>query len=107
MTSVSGGTYVGFQEQFDTADVYGWGSKETAMKRMAMVLVASCIALPALADEVGVRVGPVGGTVGSDRHDTVVKEREVVREREPRDKVIVKEKSDPTVVEKKTIIHHD
>jgi hypothetical protein len=66
--------------------------------------VASCIALPALAEEVGVRVGPVDATVGSSRSETVVKEKEVVKEREPREKVIVKERNDPTVVEKKTII---
>ena len=73
------------------------------MKRIALVLVASCIALPALADEVGVRVGPAEATVGAGRSETVVKEKEVVKEREPRDKVIVKEHNDP-VVEKKTII---
>jgi hypothetical protein len=73
------------------------------MKRIALILVASCVALPALAEEVGVRVGPVDATVGSARSETVVKEK-VVREREPREKVIVKEKHEPAVVEKKTII---
>lgn len=76
------------------------------MKRIALVLVASCLAMPALAEEVGVgvRVGPVDATVGAGSSTTVVKEKEVVREREPREKVIVKERNDPTVVEKKTII---
>ena len=74
------------------------------MKRIALVLVASCLAMPVLAEEVGVRVGPVDATVGSARSETVVKEKEVIREREPREKVIVKEKREPTVVEKKTII---
>ena len=83
------------------------------MKRIAFVLVASCLALPALAEDVGVgvRVGPVGvgATVGSGP-DTVVREREVIREREPRreKEVIIKKERDPDVtVEKKTIIHRD
>jgi hypothetical protein len=67
--------------------------------------------MPAFAEGVGVgvRVGPVGvgATVGSGQ-DRVVREKEVVREREPREKVIVKERHEPTVVEKKTIIKdHD
>ena len=40
-------------------------------------------------------------TTGSD---VVVKEKQVVREREPSSKVIIKEKRDEPVVEKKTII---
>ena len=75
------------------------------INRYALVLVAACFAMPAAAEEVGVGVGPVGVTVGSgpDR----VREREVVREREPRreEKVIIKKDRDPdVVVEKKVII---
>ncbi len=78
------------------------------MKRIILAAVAaSALAVPALADEVGVRVGPVDATVGAGSSETVVKEKEVIKEREPREKVIVKEKTDPTVVEKKTVIHHD
>src|ERR1700750_667504 len=95
---------LGALEQRPAIGVHERGTKETAMKRIAMALVASCIALPALAEEVGVRVGPADATVGSSRSETVVKEKEVVKEREPRDKVIVKERHQPTVVEKKTII---
>jgi hypothetical protein len=79
------------------------------MKRIAILLVASAAIFcsPAVAEEVGVGVGvgPVGAgvTVGSGP-DRVVREKEVVREREPRDKVIVKEHRDEPVVEKKTII---
>ena len=82
------------------------------MKRLAIALVAACVAMPALAEDVGVgvRVGPVGvgvGTTGS-RPTTVIREREVVREREPSDKtVIIKKDRDPdpdVVVKKKTII---
>jgi hypothetical protein len=79
------------------------------MKRVAILLVASaslCCA-PAFAEEVGVGVGvgPVGAgvTIGSGP-DRVVREKEVVREREPRDKVIIEKERRPEVIEKKTII---
>jgi len=79
------------------------------LKHISILAVASAalFALPAMAEEVGVGVGvgPVGAgvTVGSS-HDRVVREREVIREREPRDKVIIKKERRPDVVEKKTII---
>jgi hypothetical protein len=78
------------------------------MRRFALTLVASAaLCAPALAEEVGVGVGvgPVGAgvTVGSGP-DRVVREREVVRERAPRDKVIIQKDRRPDVVEKKTII---
>jgi len=75
------------------------------MKRIAVLFVASAAICcsPAIAEEVGVGVGPVGVTVGSGP-DRVVHEREVVREREPREKVIIKKERQPEVVEKKTII---
>ena len=44
-------------------------------------------ALPAYAEEVGVGVGPVGVTVGEGHRDReVVREREIVREPEHRDR---------------------
>jgi hypothetical protein len=78
------------------------------MKRIALILVASAaLCAPAIAEEVGVGVGvgPVGAgvTVGSGP-DRVVKEKEIVREREPRDNVIIQKERRPDVVEKKTII---
>ena len=79
------------------------------MKRIALILVASAaLCAPAIAEEVGVGVGvgPVGAgvTVGSGP-DRVVKEKEVVREREPATKKVIIEKDRrPDVVEKKTII---
>ena len=77
------------------------------MKRIAILLIASAaICTPALAEEVGVGVGPVGVTVGSGP-DRVVREKEIVREREPREKVIVKEHRDEPLVEKKTTIIKD
>ena len=73
---------------------------------LVLVSTAAAVAAPAVAEEIGVGVGPVGVTVGSG-HDRVVREREVIRERDRRpDKVIIKkERERPTVVEKKTIIH--
>ena len=76
------------------------------INRFALVVVATaCCAMPAVAEEIGVGVGPVGVTVGSGP-DRVVREREIVREREPRreEKVIIKKERDPAVVEKKVII---
>ena len=76
------------------------------INRFALIVVASvCCAMPAVAEEIGVGVGPVGVTVGSGP-DRVVREREVIREREPRreEKVIIKKERDPAVVEKKVII---
>src|SRR5450631_4502107 len=51
---------------------------------LAVIATAALIgtALPACADEIGVRVGPAGVTVGEGHRDRdVVREREVVRER--------------------------
>ena len=77
------------------------------INRFALVVVATaCCAMPAVAEQIGVGVGPVGVTVGSGP-DRVVREREVIREREPRreEKVIIKKERDPdVVVEKKVII---
>jgi hypothetical protein len=79
---------------------------------IAAILAAPVFVGPALADEVGVHVGPVGAgvTVGEapdrdrDRDRTTV-----IKEREPRDSdrttVIKKERDDGS--ETKTIIHHD
>ena len=77
------------------------------INRFALIVVATaCSAMPAVAEQIGVGVGPVGVTVGSGP-DRVVREREVIREREPRreEKVIIKKDRDPdVVVEKKVII---
>ena len=78
----------------------------------ASLLTAPALANPALADEVGVRVGPVGAgvTVGQSPDRDYDRDRTtVIKEREPRDTdrttVIKKERDDGT--ERKTIIHHD
>jgi hypothetical protein len=76
---------------------------------LVAVSAVAAIATPAVAGEVGVGVGPVGVTVGSGP-DRVVREREVIHERDRApDKIIIKkEEHRPKVIEKKTIIHdHD
>jgi hypothetical protein len=85
--------------------------KEVHMKYVLIAATMAVLATPAMADDVGVHVGPVGAgvTVGAapdhrDRDRTTV-----IKEREPRDSdrttVIKKEHDDGT--ESKTIIHHD
>lgn len=77
-------------------------------KYLFAVAMITAIATPALADDVGVRVGPDGAraTVGEshdrDRDRTVIKERE----REPADRTVIK-KEDDMGNREKTIIHHD
>jgi hypothetical protein len=89
--------------------------KEDTMKKILIIAAAiGALAGPALADEVGVRVGPVGAgvTVGEshrdyDRDRDRDRDRTVIREREPSERttVIKKERGDGT--ESKTVIHRD
>jgi hypothetical protein len=54
------------------------------INRFALIVVATaCCAMPAVAEEIGVGVGPVGVTVGSGP-DRVVREREVSDPASPR-----------------------
>ena len=77
-------------------------------KYLLAAAMLGALGTPALADEVGVHVGPVGAgvTVGeapAERdHTTVIKEREP---REDRTTVIKKE--DEFGNRSKTVIHHD
>ena len=78
----------------------------------AAMIVA--IATPVLADEIGVRVGPVGAgvTVGEPRDQYRDRDRDrehttVIKEREPRDSTTVIKKEDADGDRTKTIIHHD
>jgi hypothetical protein len=66
--------------------------------------IACALAAPALADEVGVRAGPVGAgvTVGEHRD----RDRTVIKEREPESKTVIK-KEDHDGTREKTVIHHD
>jgi hypothetical protein len=64
--------------------------------------VIGALAVPAFADEVGVRAGPVGaGVTVGETH-----ERTVVKEREPESKTVIK-KEDSDGNREKTVIKKD
>jgi hypothetical protein len=68
------------------------------------------LAAPAMAEDIGVRVGPVGAgvTVGESHRDydrDRVRERTVIREREPSERTTVIRKHRGDGVESKTVIH--
>ena len=83
------------------------------MKKYLLAAAILGIATPVLADEVGVRIGPVGAgvTVGESRdhyRDRDSDRTTVIREREPReDRTTVIKKEDQYGNREKTIIHHD
>ncbi len=83
------------------------------MKKILLIAAAvGALAGPALADEVGVRVGPVGAgvTVGEGHRDydrDRVRERTIIREREPSERTTIIKKNHGDGVESKTVIHHD
>jgi hypothetical protein len=87
--------------------------KENAMRKILLAAAATCaLAAPALADDVGVRVGPVGAgvTVGESHHDydrDRVREKTVIKRDEPGDRTTVIKKERGDGVESKTIIRHD
>ena len=81
-------------------------------KSLFVAAVIGVIAAPAFADEVGVRVGPVGAGVSvgevHDRDRDRDRDRTtVIKEREPRDSTTVIKKEDADGNRSKTIIHHD
>ena len=71
--------------------------------------VVGAIAAPAFADEVGVRVGPVGaGVTVGESHEYRDRDRTtVIKEREPSDRTTVIKKEDADGNRSKTVIHHD
>jgi len=83
------------------------------MRKFLFVAAAiGAMASPALADEVGVQVGPVGAgvTVGESHPDydrDRVRERTVIKEHEPADRTTVIKKERDDGVESKTVIHRD
>ena len=82
------------------------------MKSLFAAAMIVAIATPVLADEVGVRVGPVGAgvTVGEPHDQYRDRDRDhttVIREREPRDNTTVIKKEDADGNRSKTVIHHD
>jgi hypothetical protein len=85
------------------------------MRKILLAAAATCaLAAPALADEVGVRVGPVGAgvTVGESHRDydrDRVQEKTVIRKDEPvdRDRTTVIKKEDSDGNRSKTVIHQN
>jgi hypothetical protein len=84
-------------------------TQEDRMKYL--IIAATLLATPALADEVGVHVGPVGAgvTVGQspDYRDRDRDRTTVIKENEPRDRTTVIKKEHDDGSESKTVIHHD
>jgi hypothetical protein len=76
-----------------------------------LIVAATLLATPAFADEVGVRVGPVGAgvTVGQspDYRDRDHDRTTVVKERQPADQTTVIKKNYDDGTQSKTVIHHD
>jgi hypothetical protein len=82
------------------------------MKYALVIATVAALATPALAEEVGVKVGPVGaGVTVGEGHRDYDRDRDrdrdrttVIKEREPTDRTVIKkERGDG--VESKTIIH--
>jgi hypothetical protein len=83
-------------------------------KSLFVAALVVAMTTPVLADEVGVRVGPVGAgvTVGEPHDQYRDRDRDrdhttVIKEREPRDSTTVIKKEDADGDRTKTIIHHD
>jgi len=72
--------------------------------------IVCAIAAPAFADDVGVRVGPVGaGVTVGESHEYRDRDRDrttVIKEHEPESKTVIK-KEDAYGNREKTVIHHD
>jgi hypothetical protein len=84
---------------------------ENVMKKMLFIAAAVCaVSAPAFAEDVGVRVGPVGAgvTVGAspeyrDRDRTTT----IVKDRRPSDRTTVIKKESSDGMESKTVIRHE
>jgi hypothetical protein len=81
-------------------------------KYLLAAAMVGALAAPALADDVGVRVGPVGaGVTVGESHEYRDRDRDhttVIKEREPReDRTTVIKKQDEYGNRSKTVIHHD
>jgi hypothetical protein len=81
-------------------------------KSLFAAALIGVIATPAFADDVGVRVGPVGAgvTVGETHDHDRDRDRDrttVIKEREPSDRTTVIKKEDSNGDRSKTVIHHD
>ena len=78
-------------------------------KYLFAAAMVAAIAMPALADDVGVRVGPVGAgaTVGESHDRDRERDRTVIKEHEPSDRTTVIKKENEDGDRSKTVIHHD
>ena len=79
-------------------------------KSLFVAAVIGVVASPAFADEVGVRVGPVGAGVSVGEVHVRDRDRDrttVIKEREPRESTTVIKKEDEDGNRSKTVIHHD
>jgi hypothetical protein len=78
-------------------------------KSLIAVAIIGAIAMPAFADDVGVRVGPVGaGVTVGESHEYRDRDRDrttVIKEREPSDRKTVIKKEDADGNRSKTVIH--
>jgi hypothetical protein len=86
------------------------------MKYALVIATVAALATPALAEDVGVKVGPVGaGVTVGEGHRDYDRDRDrdrdrttVIKEREPTDRTTVIKKERGEGVENKTVIHeHD
>ncbi len=79
------------------------------MKKYLLVATAlGLLATPVMADDVGVRVGPGGVTVGEGPDHDRDRDRAVIKEHEPGDRTTVIKKEHGDGTRSKTIIHdHD
>lgn len=79
------------------------------MKRLLIIAAIAALATPALADDVGVHVGPVGAGVSvGEGHRDYDRDRDrttVIKEREPSDRTTVIKKDHGDGTRSKTIIH--
>jgi hypothetical protein len=91
-------------------------AKEIYMKYALVIATVAALATPALAEDVGVKVGPVGaGVTVGEGHRDYDRDRDrdrdrttVIKEREPTDRTTVIKKERGEGVENKTVIHeHD
>lgn len=78
---------------------------------ISLAFTMAALAAPAFADDVAVRVGPVGaGATVGESHEYRDRDRDrttVTKEREPADSKTVIKKEDDLGNREKTVIHHD
>jgi hypothetical protein len=99
-------------EQFRPGSIFypSFWRREDMKKYLLAAAMIGAIATPALAEDVGVRVGPVGAgvTVGEDHDHHVDRDRTtVIKKDEPTDRTTVIKKDDGMGDRSKTVIHHD